>query len=151
VGKAPSIAALFSQQAPQGPPVPQQGPQQPDPGADPHAAEELAAQRQALGFLGYLDDGRFADSYAYTGMVIRKQLDREAFATKMQQMRGNPGVLQSRQLVDAGYTTNLPDAPPGQYVILHYHSSFAKRPDTLETVTLALSKGYWRVDGWFIK
>src|ERR1700761_14384 len=67
--------ALFSQQAPQGPPVPQQGPQQPDPGADPHAAEELAAQRQALGFLGYLDDGRFADSYAYTGMVIRKQLD----------------------------------------------------------------------------
>ena len=60
----------------------QQGP--PPTGApqadDPHAADELAAQRQALGFLGYLDQGRFADSYAYTGMLIRAQLDRDAFS-----------------------------------------------------------------------
>jgi hypothetical protein len=141
--------------APVGPPGPQQesqqGPQQSEPGADPHAAEELAAQRQALGFLGYLDHGRYADSYSYTGMLIRNQLDREAFASKVEQARANAGALQSRELVDAGYTTSVPGAPEGQYVVLHYHSSFAKRPDTLETLTLALAKGYWRVDGWFIK
>jgi Protein of unknown function (DUF4019) len=146
---------LFAQQAPQGPPVPEQGPaqgpQQAEPGADPHAAEELAAERQALGFLGYLDHGRYADSYAYTGILIRNQLDREAFATKVEQARANTGTLQSRELVDAGYTTSVPGAPQGQYVVLHYHSSFAKRPDTLETLTLALAKGYWRVDGWYIK
>ena len=53
----------------QTPLIAMQGPPQ----ADPHAAEESAAQRQALGFLGYLDDGRFADSYAYTGMLLRAQ------------------------------------------------------------------------------
>jgi hypothetical protein len=136
---------LLAQQAPAA------APQQLEPGADPHASEELAAQRQALGFLGYLDQGRFADSYSYTGMLLRNQLDREAFASKVESARANTGALQSRELVDAGYTTSVPGAPEGQYVILHYHSSFVRRPDTVETLTLALAKGYWRIDGWYIK
>src|ERR1700678_407628 len=139
---------IFAQQQPQSPPVPQQGPaqgpQQAEPGADPHAAEELAAERQALGFLGYLDHGRYADSYAYTGILIRNQLDREAFATQVEKDRAGTGTIQSRELVDASYTTTLAGAPEGQYVVLRYHSSFANRPDTVETLTLAFAKGYWR-------
>jgi hypothetical protein len=118
---------------------------------DPHAADELAAERQALGFLSYLDQGRYADSYAYTGMLIRTQLDRDAFSTQIQKTRVGTGALQSRELIDAGYTTTLPGAPEGQYVVLHYHASFANRPDTVETVTLAFAKGYWRVVGYYIK
>jgi Protein of unknown function (DUF4019) len=45
----------------------------------------------------------------------------------------------------------VPGAPEGQYVILHYHASFANRPDSVETVTLAFAKGYWRVVGYYIK
>jgi Protein of unknown function (DUF4019) len=119
--------------------------------ADPHATEEQAAERQALGFLGYIDHGRFADSYAYTGMLIRSQLDREAFASQVEKARAGTGTLQARELIDAGYSTTVPGAPEGQYVVLHYHSSFANRPDTVETLTLAMAKGYWRVDGWYIK
>jgi hypothetical protein len=63
---------------------------------DPHAADELAAERQALGFLGYLDQGRFADSYAYTGMLIRTQLDRDAFSAQIQKARVGTGAFQSR-------------------------------------------------------
>jgi hypothetical protein len=119
--------------------------------ADPHTAEEQAAERQALGFLGYLDNGRFADSYAYTGMLIRSQLDREVFASQVEKARTGTGALQARELIDAGYSTTVPGAPEGQYVVLHYRSSFANRPDTVETLTLAMAKGYWRVDGWYIK
>jgi Protein of unknown function (DUF4019) len=121
------------------------------PANDPHAADELSAQRQALGFLGYLDQGRFADSYAYTGMLIRTQLDRDAFSTQIQKTRVDTGALQSRELIDSAYTTTLPGAPEGQYVMLHYHAGFANRPDTVETVTLTLAKGYWRVVGYYIK
>jgi hypothetical protein len=136
-------AALSAQQA--------SGPPQAEPGSDPHTTEEQAAQRQALGFLGYLDHGRFADSYAYTGMLIRSQLDREAFASQVEKARSGTGAIQARELIDAGYSTTVPGAPEGQYVVLHYHSSFANRPDTVETLTLAMAKGYWRVDGWYIK
>ena len=131
----------------QTPLIAMQGPPQ----ADPHAAEELAAQRQAMGFLGYLDDGRFADSYAYTGMLLRAQADRELFTSQIQKARAGTGALQARELIDAAYNTSVEGAPEGQYVILHYHSNFANRPDTVETITLALAKGYWRVDGYYIK
>jgi hypothetical protein len=142
-------APLRAQQGP-----PPTGAQQ-APGApqadDPHASDELAAQRQALGFLNYLDQGRFADSYAYTGMLIRAQLDRDAFSTQIQKTRAGTGALQSRELIDAGYTTTVQGAPEGQYVVLHYHASFANRQDAVETLYLTLAKGYWRVVGYNIK
>jgi hypothetical protein len=141
-----SLAVLTAGLA-QTPLIAMQGPPQ----ADPHAAEELAAERQALGFLGYLDEGRFADSYAYTGMLLRARAEREAFAAQIQKARAGTGALQARELIDATYNTSVEGAPEGQYVILHYHSNFANRQDTVETITLALAKGYWRVDGYYIK
>jgi Protein of unknown function (DUF4019) len=119
--------------------------------SDPNATAEQAAERQALGFLGYLDQGRFADSYAYTGVLLRAQADREKFASQIEKARAGTGALQGRELIDASYTTTVAGAPEGQYVVLHYHANFASRPDTVETVTLAFAKGYWRVDGYYIK
>jgi hypothetical protein len=137
---------LFAEQAP--PPAQMQ---QAEPAADPHTAEEQAAERQALGFLGYLDHGRFADSYAYTGMLIRAQLDRDAYAKQLEKARTGVGALLSRELIDAGYTTTVPGAPEGQYVVLDYGASFANRQQAVETLTLAFAKGYWRVSGYYIK
>jgi Protein of unknown function (DUF4019) len=125
--------------------------QQGEPVADPHTAEEQAAERQALGFLGYLDHGRFADSYAYTGMLIRAQLDQDAYAKQLEKARAGVGALLSRELINAGYTTSVPGAPEGQYVVLDYGASFANRQQAVETVTLAFAKGYWRVSGYYIK
>ena len=109
---APAFAA-------QAPPQPEQ--QQTQPAGDPHVEEEAAAQREALGFLGYLDHGRYADSYAYTGMLIRASNDRDAFALQIKKARAGTGALQSRNLIDASYATSVPGAPEGQYVLLHYH------------------------------
>jgi hypothetical protein len=120
-------------------------------GVDPHATEERAAERQALGFLGYLDKGRFADSYAYTGMLIRAQVDRSSFSSQVEKARTGTGALLSRELMDAAYETTVQGAPEGQYVVLHYHSSFADKQDAVETLTLAFAKGYWRVSGYYIK
>ena len=57
----------------------------------------------------------------------------------------------SRELIDAGYTTTVPGAPEGQYVVLDYGASFANRQQAVETLTLAFAKGYWRVSGYYIK
>jgi hypothetical protein len=141
--------ALAAQTAAQAPPP--AGMQQAEPAADPHSGEEQAAERQALGFLGYLDHGRYADSYAYTGMLIRAQLDRDSFAKQLEKARAGTGALLSRELIDAGYATTVPGAPEGQYVVLHYSASFANRQEAVETMTLAFAKGYWRVSGYYIK
>jgi hypothetical protein len=137
---------LFAAQTPAPAPI-----QQGEPAADPHTAEEQAAERQALGFLGYLDHGRFADSYAYTGMLIRAQLDRDSYAKQLEKARSGVGALLSRELMNATYATTLPGAPDGQYVVLNYGANFANRQQAEETVTLAFAKGYWRVSGYYIK
>ena len=109
---------MTAQTAAQAPPP--AGMQQAEPLPTRILAEEQAAERQALGFLGYLDHGRYADSYAYTGMLIRAQLDRDSFAKQLEKARAGTGALLSRELIDAGYTTTVPGAPEGQYVVLHY-------------------------------
>ncbi len=142
---------MTAETAAQAPAPPPAGMQQAEPSADPHIADEQAAERQALGFVGYLDHGRYADSYAYTGMLIRAQLDRDAFAKQLEKARAGTGALLSRELIDASYATTVPGAPEGQYVVLHYSASFANRQEALETLTLAFAKGYWRVSGYYIK
>jgi len=148
VAAALSCAPAFAVQAP---PTPDQQQQQAEPAGDPHLAEEEAAQRQALGFLGYLDHGRYADSYAYTGMLIRATNDRDSFALQIKKARAGTGALQSRSLIDASFATSVPGAPEGQYVLLHYEASFANRPEVVETLTLDFARGYWRVSGYYIK
>ena len=70
----------------------------------------------------------------------------------VEKARAGTGALQGRELIDANYTTTVAGAPEGRSAfVLHYHANFAGRPDTVETVTLAFAKGYWRVDGYYIK
>ena len=82
---------------------------------------------------------------------LRAQLDREAFAKQIAKTRAGVGPLLSRELIDASYTTTVPGAPEGQYVVLHYGVSFANRQEEVETIVLAFAKGYWRVSGYYIK
>ena len=124
--------------------------QQNAPAPDAHAAEERTAQREALGFLQYLDQGRYADSYAYTSAIIRAKMDASQFAQETEKDRGPVGAKQTRKLLNATYTTSLSGAPAGSYVVLQYNTDFANKKDSVETLTLSYENGYWRVAGWYL-
>ncbi len=125
-------------------------PQQNAPAPDAHAAEERAAQRQALGFLQYLDQGRYADSYSYTSAIIRAKMNASQFEQDIKKDRAPLGAKQTRKLLNATYATSLPSAPAGQYVVLQYNTDFANKKDAVETLTMSYENGYWRVAGWFL-
>jgi hypothetical protein len=58
----------------------------------------------------------------------------------------------SRKLKSAKYTTTLPGAPDGEYVVIQFDSSFEHKQSAVETITPMLDKdGKWRVSGYFIK
>jgi hypothetical protein len=62
------------------------------------------------------------------------------------------GAVISRKLKSAEYTTQLPGAPDGQYVVLQYESGFEHKNSAIETVTPALDKdGKWRVCLYTVK
>jgi hypothetical protein len=58
----------------------------------------------------------------------------------------------SRVVASKQYTTSVPGAPDGQYVIIQFTTSFKNKASATETVTPMLDKdGSWRVSGYFIK
>ena len=64
----------------------------------------------------------------------------------------SPGKVESRQLKSATYTTKLPNAPAGEYLIIQYQTNFDRAPGMIETVTPMLEKdGKWKVSGYFVK
>jgi predicted SnoaL-like aldol condensation-catalyzing enzyme len=60
--------------------------------------------------------------------------------------------LISRKVKSATYTTSLPGAPDGQYVVIQFNTSFENKKSRVETVTPRMdSDGKWRVSGYYIK
>lgn len=62
------------------------------------------------------------------------------------------GKLISRKVKNKNYTTSLPGAPDGEYVVIQFETSFEKKKSAIETVTPMMDKDRnWRVSGYYIK
>lgn len=62
------------------------------------------------------------------------------------------GEVTSRTLRSANRVTSLPNAPSGEYVVIQYSTTFANKPEAIETVTpMKDEAGKWRVSGYYIK
>ncbi len=67
-------------------------------------------------------------------------------------MRKPLGKVLSRKVINSTYTTSLPGAPDGQYVVIQFETSFENKRNAVETVTPMLEPdGQWRVSGYYIR
>ncbi len=104
------------------------------------------AEGAASDWLRLVDSGNYAQSWDDTGSVLKANIAREQWQELLQRNRGPLGSVVFRKLTSAEYTTQLPGAPEGQYVVLQYESSFEHKNSAIETVTPVLDKdGRWRV------
>lgn len=127
-----------------------------DAGAQPATtAEDLdvrPAMAAATEWLGLVDAGRFADSWQEAAAPIREAVTRPQWEKALVQARAALGAFVSRKVMSATYTRRLPDAPPGEYVVIQYQSRYENRPIATETVTPAReADGRWRVSGYAIR
>jgi hypothetical protein len=60
--------------------------------------------------------------------------------------------LVSRKIKRKTYTTSLPGAPDGEYVVIQFETSSENKKSAVETFIPMLDKyGNWRVSGYYIK
>jgi Protein of unknown function (DUF4019) len=84
--------------------------------------------------------------------LFKQAVSQDRWVQMLQAKRAPMGKLLSRTLKSAVYTTSLPGAPDGQYVVIVYESTFEHKKSAIETVTPSLGKdGQWRVSGYFIR
>ena len=111
-----------------------------------------AAEKSAESWLAMVDKGEYAASWDQTAAMFKAAVTKDKWADMLKATRAPLGKLLSRKLQNAQYTTTLPGAPDGEYVVIQYETSFENKKAAVETIVPTLDKdGQWRVSGYFIK
>jgi hypothetical protein len=110
------------------------------------------AVNSAKQWLAQVDAGNYDASWDNAAQYFKDAVSPARWAKMLSASRAPLGKVVSRKLKSATYTTTLPGAPDGQYVVVQYDSSFQHKNSAIETVTPMIDKdGQWRVSGYFIK
>ncbi len=113
---------------------------------------EQSAQQEAESWLALTDTGKYAESWNQAGEIFRLAITKDQWVKTIHAVRGPLGKLLSRRLRSAEFTTTLPGAPDGQYVVIQYETVFEKKQASIETITPMLENdGKWRVSGYYIQ
>ncbi len=121
----------------------------------PHAADEqidtVPATKAAVAWLAIVDAGRYDQSWDNTAEIFRSALPKAQWESMVASVRGKVGNMVSRKETSVQYARDLPQAPPGEYVVIQYATRFEKGLFT-ETVTpMKQQDGSWKVSGYYIK
>ena len=115
-------------------------------------AAEKEAQAAAKQWLALVDQGQYAESWQTAAAYFKNAVPEQQWLQSMKGARQPLGKLLSRKLLRSSFTTSLPGAPDGQYVVIQYSTSFENKASAVETVTPMLDADKrWRVSGYFIK
>jgi hypothetical protein len=112
-----------------------------------------AAKQEAQEWLDLFDARELKATWEEASSYFKSQIGAEQWVARIRQTREQQPVLdslRSRSLVAARYTTSLPKAPDGEYVVVQYEGTYADE-SWAETVTLKKDPDGWRVAGYFIK
>ncbi|WP_338766617.1 DUF4019 domain-containing protein [Massilia sp. METH4] len=110
------------------------------------------AKAAADKWLALVDAGHYKASWEQAAAPLRSAISLAQWEQGGRAARMPVGALQERTLASSTYTTTLPGAPQGRYVVLRYTTRFADRANAVETVTPMLeADGTWRVSGYFIQ
>jgi hypothetical protein len=114
--------------------------------------KEKAAIASAEKWLKLVDNGNYTKSWQESSRYFKMLVKEDQWIQAAQTTRGPLGKLVSRKVKSATYTTTLPSAPDGEYVVIEFETAFKNKKSSIETVTPMVDKdGKWRVSGYYIR
>ncbi len=117
---------------------------------NPDTATEKGT-KAAVSWLEFVDEGAFEKSWQHLHPSLKSEVGEIAWKGMLTQVHDAMGQSTSRTRVGAKYTQQLPEAPPGEYVVVQYETRF-KMGTMIETVVPRKgSDGRWRVSGYFVR
>ncbi len=114
--------------------------------------EKKEAEAVAQEWLNTVDKADYAATWDAASTPFKAAISKADWEKALSSSRGQFGKMNSRKLKSATYTTTLPGAPDGKYVVIQYETSFANKQSAVETITPMLDKdGKWHVSGYYIR
>lgn len=116
------------------------------------AAEDPEKAAQAAGekWLALVDAGDYGQSWETAASLFKKSLSKEQWVDAVGKARGPLGRLESRKLLGAKLMHELPNVPPGDYVVIQYEAKFPSGA-AVETITPMKDGDAWRVSGYYVR
>ena len=103
-------------------------------------------------WLALIDDGRYGEGWDHAAQYLKSAVDRRQLVAALSAVRKPLGRVISRKLRSKKYMTSLPGVPDGDYVVIHYATSFEKKRSAVETITPVLEPdGTMKVSGYYIR
>lgn len=110
-----------------------------------------AAKQAANDWLALVDNGKYERSWNEAASLFRNLVSTSDWMKAVSVARVPLGKVVSRELVSATYSTTLPGAPDGEYVVLQFQTRFENKAKAIETVTPMLDQNRWRVSGYYVR
>ena len=118
--------------------------------SEPEVIEE--AKVETLEWLALTDTGKYESSWDSASALFKAAVSKEDWEKSVGAVRTPIGALETREMATSKFSTTLPGAPDGEYVVFQFDSSFEHKASALETVTAMKDiDGAWRVAGYFIR
>jgi hypothetical protein len=100
----------------------------------------------ATSWLELIDAGKYNDAWGASADEIKSVGPKEGFAKMMEQTRAPLGKEVSRAVKDKGYAKDPQNAPPGEYVQIHFTTAFENAKSATELVIVKKQPdGVWKV------
>lgn len=115
------------------------------------AAAIAAAEEAALAWLELVDAGDYEASWEQAAPALRDAVTSQQWIAALGQAHGSLAPFGERERISAQYTTELPNAPAGEYVVLQYRTAVAGDRTVVETVVPMSVDGEWKVSGYFVR
>ena len=110
------------------------------------------AQDAADAWLALIDSTDYEASWQQAAPFFQQQMSQEAWGQALRSVRGPLGPLMKRTPQDREYTTALPNAPEGEYVVIVYVSAYTQLENAIETVTMTKTDdGTWKALGYIVR
>ena len=117
-----------------------------------HEKAEQKAVDASRAWLALVDGERYGESWEEAALYFRNAINKELWQQSLNAVRKPLGKVIRRTVKSKQYSTSLPGAPDGEYVVIQYETSFSNKKSALETITPMLDRdGKWRVSGYYIK
>lgn len=113
---------------------------------------EAQARSSAEAWLALLDAQEYGETWQQAGGMLKGAVSQDEWAKKLSVTLGPLGKVKSRSARSTEYSTTMPGAPDGEYVVVIFDTTFKNKQTAVETVPLTKEDdGAWRVSGYWIR
>ncbi len=103
-------------------------------------------------WLAVVDAEQYDESWEQACAFFKGVVPKDQWVGQISGVRGPLGSVLSREVASAAYTTKLPGAPDGEYVVIEYRTKFQNKATAIETVTpMRDPDGVYRVSGYYVR